>query len=84
MDSVVVLLMDIHWMYSSLISASDFLVEAESSIELKTRYPLRCSSTVKRVFVLDYMTLMNLSLSYESSYGWIFASTSLRVLVALR
>ena len=79
MELVVVHLMDIHWMYSSSISESDLLVEAESSMDFKMHYSLRCSSTVNRALVLASMTLKNLSLSNESSYGWIVDSASVKV-----
>ena len=79
MKLVVVLLMEIHWIYSSLISASYFLVEEESSMDLKIWYPLSCSSTVKKDLVLVSMTLRNLSLSDEYSSRWIVSSASVRV-----
>ena len=51
-------------------------------MDLKMRYPLRFSSTVKRYFVLASMTLRNLSLSDEFSSRWIFASAPVRVPIA--
>ena len=48
-------------------------------MDLKMRYPLSCSSTVKRTLVLASITLRNLSLSDESSSRWIVASASVRV-----
>ena len=52
-------------------------------MDFKIRYPLSCSSTVKRALVLASVILRNLSLSDESSSGWTFASASVRVLVTL-
>ena len=79
MDLVVVRFMDINCMYIILISASDFWVEAESSMDLKIPYPPSCYSTVKRVLVLASMILKNLSFSDDSSSGWIVAIASMRV-----
>ena len=46
-------------------------------------YPLSCSFTVNSYLVLVSMAFRNLSLSEESSPGWIFSSASVRVTLAL-
>ena len=75
-------LIDIHWMYISLSSASDFWVEVDFSINLKTRKPLICSSMSKRALVPASTALRNMSLIENYSYGWRSASASVRVPLA--
>ena len=70
-------------MYISSISASEFGVEAESSMDLKMRYPLSCSSTANMDLALASITLRNMSLSDDDSSRWTVASASVWVPVTL-